>query len=123
MVCCLQGMEHLHDSGIRTHGRLKSSNCLVDSRWSCKITDYGLFAMRMPLKEDKGRFSRVIDRITMFCIQNADKLWTAPELLRMLETPVQGTQPGDVYSFAMVMQEVILRDRPFCRENMDPQGE
>jgi atrial natriuretic peptide receptor A len=37
-----QGMIYLHDSEIRCHGRLKSSNCVVDSRWVVKITDYGL---------------------------------------------------------------------------------
>ena len=35
-------MTHLHDSVIRCHGRLKSSNCVVDSRWVLKITDFGL---------------------------------------------------------------------------------
>lgn len=27
---------------INSHGRLKSSNCVVDNRWVLKITDYGL---------------------------------------------------------------------------------
>ena len=35
-------MYYLHCSGIGSHGRLKSTNCLVDSRWVLKITDYGL---------------------------------------------------------------------------------
>ena len=38
----IQGMCYIHDSVIRSHGRLKSSNCVVDSRWVLKITDYGL---------------------------------------------------------------------------------
>ncbi len=42
-VCdIIQGMTYLHDSVIRCHGRLKSSNCVVDSRWVLRITDYGL---------------------------------------------------------------------------------
>ena len=35
-------MQYLHSSPIRFHGRLTSHNCLIDNRWTCKITDYGL---------------------------------------------------------------------------------
>jgi len=37
---------YLHDSPIHCHGHLKSSNCVVDSRWVLKITDYGLRELR-----------------------------------------------------------------------------
>jgi len=39
-------MTYLHDSPIQCHGHLKSSNCVVDSRWVLKITDYGLREFR-----------------------------------------------------------------------------
>lgn len=39
---CLQGMVFLHNSVILSHGKLKSSNCVVDNRFVLKITDYGL---------------------------------------------------------------------------------
>ena len=42
----LQGMAYIHASVIKSHGNLKSSNCLVDSRWMLKITDYGLPSFR-----------------------------------------------------------------------------
>ena len=42
----LQGMIYLHESLVRCHGNLKTSNCLVDSRWVVKITDFGLHNMR-----------------------------------------------------------------------------
>ena len=35
-------MYYLHSSSITSHGRLTSSNCLVDSRFMVKITDFGL---------------------------------------------------------------------------------
>lgn len=52
------------------------------------------------------------------------RLWTAPELLRMHSPPPEGTQKGDVYSFAIICQEIVYRSGPFWVENMDltPQG-
>lgn len=35
-------MQYIHSSILGCHGRLKSSNCVVDSRWMLKVTDYGL---------------------------------------------------------------------------------
>ena len=35
-------MSYLHRTEIRVHGNLKSSNCVVDSRFVLKITDFGL---------------------------------------------------------------------------------
>lgn len=35
-------MIYIHNSRLVAHGRLKSSNCLVDNRWTLKITDYGI---------------------------------------------------------------------------------
>ncbi|MGH0182069.1 UNVERIFIED_CONTAM: hypothetical protein FKN15_008245 [Acipenser sinensis] len=43
----LQGMAFLHNSVIVSHGNLKSSNCVVDSRFVLKITDYGLASFRV----------------------------------------------------------------------------
>lgn len=39
-------MNYLHMSSIGSHGRLKSTNCVIDGRWSCKVTDYGLANFR-----------------------------------------------------------------------------
>ncbi len=35
-------MRYLHHSPLKFHGNLKSRNCVVDSRWVLKLTDYGL---------------------------------------------------------------------------------
>lgn len=37
-----QGMDFLHHSDMQWHGRLTSSNCLIDSHWVLKVTDFGL---------------------------------------------------------------------------------
>jgi atrial natriuretic peptide receptor A len=39
-------MHYLHGSEIRSHGNLKSSNCVVDSRFVLKVTDFGLHSLR-----------------------------------------------------------------------------
>lgn len=41
-----QGMHFLQNSPIQIHGNLKSSNVLIDSRWTCKVTDHGLFLFK-----------------------------------------------------------------------------
>lgn len=50
-------------------------------------------------------------------------LWTAPEILRVDGQPgLYGTLPGDVYSFAIVMQEVVIRGPPFCMLDLTAAG-
>ena len=39
-------MLFIHDSPLSFHGRLKSSNVLVDGRWTCKLSDMGMFRFR-----------------------------------------------------------------------------
>ena len=39
-------MKYLHQSGIGSHGHLTSRNCVVNNRWNCLITDYGLHHLR-----------------------------------------------------------------------------
>lgn len=40
-------MYFLHNSEIRSHGKLKTSNCVVDSRFVLKVTDFGVSALHM----------------------------------------------------------------------------
>lgn len=46
-------------------------------------------------------------------------MWTAPEWLR---SEGQGSQPGDVFSFSIVLQEIITREEPYAMCNLEPQG-
>ena len=50
-------MNYLHDSTVRVHGNLKSSNCLVDSRWVVKLADFGLLEFK---KEDYSSSSDIL---------------------------------------------------------------
>ncbi|XP_076028070.1 guanylyl cyclase C-like [Genypterus blacodes] len=92
-----KGMSYLHSSDIQVHGRLKSTNCVVDNRMVVKLTDFGCNTFLNPGRD----------------------LWTAPEHLRK-----QGnSQKGDVYSFAIIAQEIVLRKCTFytkcCSDRME----
>lgn len=50
----MQGMIFLHDSPMRFHGNLKSSNCLVDSRWVVKVADFGLHELKRGADDAAG---------------------------------------------------------------------
>ena len=53
-----------------------------------------------------------------------DKLWTAPELLEVAYPPLEGTKKGDVYSFAIIAQEILYQRGVFFRpeDSYSPEG-
>uniref|UniRef100_A0A915DTZ4 Guanylate cyclase n=1 Tax=Ditylenchus dipsaci TaxID=166011 RepID=A0A915DTZ4_9BILA len=107
----VKGMYFLHNSEIRSHGKLKSSNCVVDSRFVLKVTDFGLaelHAMEEVSAEEMESHA-----------YHRKKLWTAPELLRDSNAPPQGTQKADVYSFALIFHEMLYRKGAFYRGEDD----
>ncbi|KFM63400.1 Atrial natriuretic peptide receptor 2, partial [Stegodyphus mimosarum] len=98
----VKGLNYIHSGEMGTHGRLRSSNCLVDSHFVVKLTDFGLPSFRHIESLD--------------CAEDKDLkkfLWKAPELLRLPVCPPEGTPKGDVYSFGIILQEIILREEPF----------
>lgn len=52
----------------------------------------------------------------------SELFWTAPELLRDLEYSRKGTYKGDVYSFAIILQEVVVRGAPYCMLGLSAEG-
>ncbi|KAG5319873.1 ANPRA protein, partial [Acromyrmex heyeri] len=102
----VRGMVYLHASEVKSHGNLKSSNCVVDSRFVLKIADFGLHELRrsVDVDSDGDKNSYAYWR---------KQLWTAPELLRMERQLPEGTQKGDVYSFAIIVHEIVMRQGPF----------
>ncbi|CAL8123550.1 unnamed protein product [Orchesella dallaii] len=103
----IKGMIYLHDSEIISHGNLKSSNCLVDSRWVLQIADFGLHEFKAG-QEIKGESENEVRKL----------LWKAPELLRDPSAPARGTQKGDVYSFGIILYEMIGRSGPWGKTQL-----
>ncbi|CAL1527410.1 unnamed protein product, partial [Lymnaea stagnalis] len=105
----IKGMTYLHASEVMSHGKLKSSNCVVDSRWVLKITDYGLHEFTAGEVQPLGEYAVY-----------RNMLWKAPELIRNKHSPGRGTQEGDVYSFGIIMFEFHSRNGPYGACELTP---
>uniref|UniRef100_A0A8C7CV00 Guanylate cyclase n=1 Tax=Oncorhynchus kisutch TaxID=8019 RepID=A0A8C7CV00_ONCKI len=103
----IKGMKYLHHREF-PHGRLKSRNCVVDGRFVLKITDYGFNELLESQKSPQN------------LVPPEDQFWTAPEFLRDVENSRKGTYKGDVYSFAIILQEVVVRGLPYCMLGLTP---
>ncbi|XP_062442198.1 retinal guanylyl cyclase 2 [Rhea pennata] len=101
----IKGIRYLHHRDF-AHGRLKSRNCVVDGRFVLKITDYG--------------YNELLETQKCPYVQPAPEelLWTAPELLRDPDMRRKGTFKGDIYSFAIILQEVVVRGPPYCTSDL-----
>ncbi|CAH1775681.1 unnamed protein product [Owenia fusiformis] len=111
----VSGMEYIHSSPLLSHGNLKSSNCVIDGRWVLKITDYGLHRFKL----NQEYYDPDNDGDGEYAVYYA-KLWTSPEIMRMALPPAHGTKKGDVYSFAIIVQEIIYRSGPYHSIEISP---
>ncbi|RWS08233.1 Atrial natriuretic peptide receptor 2-like protein [Dinothrombium tinctorium] len=139
----VSGLHFLHYSDHIFHGRLKSTNCLVDSRFCVKISDFGLRELRginifhrnvasdiemtaatsstsiTALSIDFSGFQRESDDVYA-------PLYVSPDLIsvrckclksknktKICSECYDRFQKGDVYSFAIILQEIITRKEPF----------
>ncbi|KAJ3622095.1 hypothetical protein MTP99_002624 [Tenebrio molitor] len=106
----IKGMLYIHNSMLVCHGNLKSSNCVVTSRWVLQVTDFGLAEMRHCAENDsigEHQYYRSL-------------FWKAPEILRNSSAYSRGTQKGDVYAFAIILYEILGRRGPFGTTGYEP---
>ncbi|XP_059142324.1 receptor-type guanylate cyclase gcy-28-like isoform X2 [Physella acuta] len=103
------GLNYLHTSELGVHGRLKTSNCVVDSRWVAKLTDFGLKRFK---KGEKPADDTSTDKYY------TDLLWTAPEVLRSLlnNEKVTSTKEADVYSLGIVLKQLLCKNFAYSEE-------
>ncbi|KAK2576982.1 hypothetical protein KPH14_011945 [Odynerus spinipes] len=107
----IKGMLYIHESSVLVcHGNLKSSNCVVTSRWVLQVSDFGLHDMRHCAESDSIGEHQYYRNL----------FWKAPELLRNPNAPIRGTQEGDIYSFAIILFEIIGRKGPYGGVNLEP---
>eukprot|EP00794_Sanderia_malayensis_P009041 gene9041-10008_t len=115
----IKGMAFLHRTDIRSHGNLKSSNCVIDNRWTLKITDFGLSTLTKECM--KGESQEARRKFQNTSTYYSRLLWRAPELLRMPNFPVKGTQKGDIYSFAIILHECHTRNGAWSECDLSPE--
>jgi serine/threonine protein kinase len=96
------------------HRDLKSLNLLLDHKWNVKVADFGLTVFRDSVKRKGDGDRSVVGSVP----------WMAPELLqrdtdhRNPQAPIEFVQLVDVYSFGIILWEVLTRKRPY--EGLSP---
>ena len=118
LVGVANGMVQLHATGI-IHGDLKPQNILVTDDYTAKIADFGLARLRA--KTSASVSSRVLevaseDEVPAACGTAA---YMAPELL---DGGKRSNEKTDVYSFGVLLNEVVQEQEPYYECLMDFHG-
>ncbi|KAI3713940.1 hypothetical protein L1987_72528 [Smallanthus sonchifolius] len=90
------GLLYIHQNPGLTHGNIKSSNVLLGSDFESCLTDYGLMSFRNPELPEESSASSLFYR--------------APECR---DPRKQLTQQADVYSFGVLLLELLTGKTPF----------
>uniref|UniRef100_A0A8C4SL10 Guanylate cyclase n=1 Tax=Erpetoichthys calabaricus TaxID=27687 RepID=A0A8C4SL10_ERPCA len=98
-----RGMAYLHHHKI-CHGRLKSTNCVIDDRWVCKLSDYCLTTYR---KDETGENPTSYQQRVM-------QVYMPPEVQ---STDYEPTFAGDVFSYSIILLEIATRSDPVPTED------
>lgn len=116
-----KGMEHLHRQGL-VHRDLKSDNCLVNEQLAVKVADFGNSRIAATVTTG-GRGGTAPNNETAFGASTdmtqgiGTILWRAPEVL----SRASGYDAAiDVYSYAIVMWEIMTQRVPWYHMTAHP---
>src|ERR1043165_10105006 len=98
LIQIAEGLKHLHDQGI-IHRDLHSKNILCENEDDIVISDLGISKSAMESTDDNERFGIIS--------------YMAPEILQGKKY----TMASDIYSFGMIMWELMTGRRPFWDQN------
>ena len=109
-VC--QGMLFLHAHHF-VHGSLKTHVCFVDNKWTVKVGDWEFLRLLTLGNENAAYLAQDIytNTLTKQGVRCKD-FWVAPEILRA-HYRCQYTYQSDVYSFALLLQEIYSQEEPY----------
>ena len=93
-----QGLIYLHETKKIMHRDIKSANVLIDGSFTAKIADMGLTRARVA--STRGMMTAYVGTPT----------YMAPE---MLNSATQYTEKTDVYSFGIILCELLSREIPY----------
>lgn len=95
------GLAYLHSVNV-VHRDLKSLNILLDKENRAKISDFGLSVIKIATLSSITRPTKI-----------GSIRWNAPELFQSVES--METFKSDIWSFGMVMYEIVSRKIPFAQ--------
>ncbi|VDM96807.1 unnamed protein product [Thelazia callipaeda] len=139
----VKGIYFLHNSPLQYHGLLCLQNCLVDSNWTIKLSDFCTEIIiadkllhneikKIHVEKDENDETHNISRsnsddtfifLSLICFNTisrsfvfAEYIQQAPEILRsLLQTNFlpHGSQAADMYALGMVLYQILFRMEPF----------
>jgi tetratricopeptide (TPR) repeat protein len=100
-------LAYLHNIKQSMHRDLKSPNVLLDKQFHAKLSDFADLA--------KINLTSILQSMNI----HGTTRWTAPELLELTKTRLNYTKQADIFSFGILLWELVTRQIPFDHLDRD----